>query len=49
MTIPITNASGQASTMKVEIGTSQTVNKAASSGALNQAAEQANGFLAIPG
>ena len=43
VTIPITNASGQASTMKVEIGTSQTVNKAASSGALNQAAEKAAG------
>ena len=43
VTIPITNASGQASTMKVEIGNSQTVNKAASSGALNQAAEKAAG------
>lgn len=43
VTIPITNASGQASTMNVEIGTSQTVNKAASAGALNQAAEKVAG------
>jgi hypothetical protein len=41
--IPITNASGQTSTMTVQIGTSQTVNKAASGGALNQAAEKVAG------